>query len=296
MKTVFSSHLEVCHVWASMSQEHGRAGNITFNGDTIFSYGYWPMARFLEDKKIVLIRNWAYSNSTAKHLNYVRRAIPGEYEQIYVYNPASGYSGENVRDLVSKIKESYDKFQTARKYKKYYQEHEQEARNQLKRYCRLFKCEYPGKEIKKYSLNTESANLAVQAQQKRFDELEATREVKYQKRLAEIEPEIRKALNDWLSGESDQVSAYDKVLKKSIHISEGVVLRIKDFDVQTSMGARVPIPDAQRIWKFIQAGKSIKGLQIGHYTITSFNGELKVGCHKISSSEVNRIGAELDKI
>ena len=296
MKTVFSSSSEVCHVWASRSQEAGRAGNVSFRGNTIYSYDWWPMARFLPDKNIVLMRSWSYSNSTSSHLNYVRRAIPDNYEVISVYNPDENAVQENIDNFTGRIEGFYKDFQTAKKYKQWHQSGEISTRKELKRYCRLFKCEYPAKDIKKYSLNTKQANIEVEKQQARLDELKAIQEVKYQKRLTEIEPMRKKALKAWLSGESNQTSDYDKILKSYIYISDSAVLRIKDDNIQTSMGANVPVKDAQRIWKLIQAGKSIKGLQIGHYTITSFNGELKVGCHKIGKEEVNRIGELLDKI
>ena len=296
MKKTFSSHSEVCHVWASQSQETGSAGNITFDKDTIYSYGYWPMARFIPNKNIVLIRNWPYSNSTAKHLNHVRRSIPDYYEKIYVYNPASGFSNENIKDMVSKIKESFEKFQTAQKYKKYYRDNEQSVRSELQKYCKLFKCEYPAKEIKKYSLNTEQANLQIEKQQERLDKLEAIREEKYQARLKEIEPIRQKALNAWLNGESNVVSDYDKILKQYIYISDTCRLRIKDNNVETTMRAKVSIREAKILWHRIKSGKDIKGHKIDYYTVISYNGELKIGCHNIEKSEVNRIGKLLDQI
>ena len=151
MKIKFSSNAECCHVWASRSQETGTANNVHFENDTIFSFGWWPMARFLPDKNIVLFRNWSYSSYTGRHLNLTRQAIPDFYEIIYVYNPGEHTAHENINDYVKNIKESFEKFQTAKKYKGRYQETEQRNRQELKRYCKLFKCKYPAKEIKNYS-------------------------------------------------------------------------------------------------------------------------------------------------
>ena len=94
MKTVFSSHSEVAHVWASQSQQHGTAGNISFNGASILSYHWWEMATLYTDKtgkQYCFIRNWSYSNSTSKHLLHVRRAVPDYYEMFPVHGGNSGY-------------------------------------------------------------------------------------------------------------------------------------------------------------------------------------------------------------
>lgn len=40
--------------------------------------------------------------------------------------------------------------------------------------------------------------------------------------------------------------------------------------------------------KRIKQGKSIKGLKLGHYTVTSYDGEiLNVGCHHFRQTEVD---------
>lgn len=46
----------------------------------------------------------------------------------------------------------------------------------------------------------------------------------------------------------------------------------------------------------IKADKNIHGHDIDGYTVISWNGELKIGCHRIEHAEVERIGAILDTI
>ena len=79
MRTVFKNRDEVAHVWASRTQEIGKAGNVNFIGNSIYSYRWWEMARFMEIKgeTIVLIRNWSYSSNTSKHMRYVWSALRG---------------------------------------------------------------------------------------------------------------------------------------------------------------------------------------------------------------------------
>ena len=232
-------------------------------------------------------------------MHKVSAAIPDFYEIICVNDPGGKYDiphETNISDFVNDIREYYYNFQAAKKYKKRYQQLEQKTRKKLQRYCKLFKCKYPGKEIKKYSLNTKEANLQVEKQQKRLDELEAIREQKCQARLKEIEPERKIALKKWLNCESDVVSAYDEILKRTFYISNTCRLRIKDNHIETTMRAKVSIREAKILWHRIKSGKDIKGHKIDYYTVISYNGELKIGCHNIEKSEVNRIGKLLDQI
>ena len=81
MKRVFSSHSEVCHVWASQSQDTGSAGNVYFDGATIYSYGrHFPMAKFQKmpnGRTVVLFETGGYSNSTSHHQSLARQSLSG---------------------------------------------------------------------------------------------------------------------------------------------------------------------------------------------------------------------------
>lgn len=94
-RTVFSSREEVSHEWAKQfaggidSDRHGRAGNVYFEGATIYSYGsHFPIARILrvpserQRKRdpdaipVVLFNSDDWSPSTAQHKTIVRCALP----------------------------------------------------------------------------------------------------------------------------------------------------------------------------------------------------------------------------
>ena len=75
MKQVFNNN-EVAHVWAQGSQDAGRnsQGNFYFNRGTIYSYGsHFPIATM--EGNTVFFTLKSYSNTTAKHIGMVRRAI-----------------------------------------------------------------------------------------------------------------------------------------------------------------------------------------------------------------------------
>ena len=78
MRTVFNSTSEVCHVFAQRTQTEGRAGNVFFEGNVIYSYGYhYELARFFQganNETAILINDMGYSTSTSKHIGLIRSA------------------------------------------------------------------------------------------------------------------------------------------------------------------------------------------------------------------------------
>src|SRR5579872_324467 len=86
---------EIAHLWAhSKTQDDARnpGGNFYFSGDTIYSYGsHFPIARHVTNEQgqaAILFTNQTYSNTTAKHIGQVRRAIPHGVPVFEVHNPA----------------------------------------------------------------------------------------------------------------------------------------------------------------------------------------------------------------
>ena len=111
MRRVFSSHSEVCHVWAQQTQSEGKAGNIFFAGKSIYSYGrHFEMARFI-DEETVFITSRGYSVSTAKHLSIVRRAV--SHKTVFEV-PSFTDHAENVAHFITSAREQFDKAKRAR--------------------------------------------------------------------------------------------------------------------------------------------------------------------------------------
>ena len=117
MKRVFNN-ADCVHTFAQRTQQTGRTsnGNIFFEGDKIYSYGYhYELGRFLDDETI-LINDEGYSVSTAKHLVYnkimylknklVRARKPQMYiSEIYQrWNSLNEYINERKRTELTKEK------------------------------------------------------------------------------------------------------------------------------------------------------------------------------------------------
>lgn len=90
----------------------------------------------------------------------------------------------------------------------------------------------------------------------------------------------------------------------------GAYLRIIGNDVQTSLGARVPIADAVRAIAFIASMRKLRNTwqhawqrngescPVGDFQIDSISetGDIKAGCHFIQWSEIEPIGKALGVI
>jgi len=287
MKTVFSNHSEVCHVWASQAQETGKAGNISFKGTEILSYHWWIMAKFIIGTNVILARNWSYSNSTSKHLTRVHGAIPGHYEVIYCENP-DGYSHRsNIENYVQRINSYASAFKTARTYKQRIFNENQCEISQLKRYCEIFNVQCPSGYI---DLNTTYNLGLIESAKVRAEELEKIRTEKFEQLRQSIASEVEKLENNWIEGITNET--YISLRKKGRYYDNfgfsQTRLRIKNEQVETSRGAKVPIESAKILWRMIQAGRDVKGYQVGYYTVISLNGVLKIGCHEITREEIKR--------
>lgn len=80
------NHASIAHKWASRQKERGATGNVSFEGDTIYSYGWWPMAKWhtaADGTEYVIMVKKPYSTSTANHMSYVRAAIPNHVPVYY---------------------------------------------------------------------------------------------------------------------------------------------------------------------------------------------------------------------
>ncbi len=70
---------ELIHIWANRQKESGKASNIFFGNDTIYSYGYhYPLATFrtLQDGSVVALVNSTPSTvTTNKQKGWVRSSI-----------------------------------------------------------------------------------------------------------------------------------------------------------------------------------------------------------------------------
>ncbi|MHC4322696.1 MAG: hypothetical protein ACYSUX_00320 [Planctomycetota bacterium] len=290
MRRALKNHREVAHVWASQSQDRGYCNNMTFYGPTIYSYGHWAMATFYKPD-IVLYKDQSYSNSTSHHQSYTRCAI-GQHIKVlyldYISHESPDFVEKNLAYFAYHIQETAELFARARQHAQCRLSANIKYQADLKYFCKLFKVKHPKKN--NYYLSLDSEKTQAKIAKVKASLLKAQRKAKEKKNLAysEIKAQLDQMEVNWLTKHAHQQGIPYKGYYFSF--SETRCRISKDgTDIETSLGARVPIKEARTLYKALMRGDDVRTLKVGHYTVLGFNGTLRIGCHEITRNEIDRL-------
>ena len=274
MKTVFSSSQDCVHAFAQRQQPQGRAGNVFFYGDKIYSYGYhYLLAEFIDDKTI-LINNSGYSSTTSKHISYVTSGTR-QYKQFFTTRCEIGLVYSQVLSL-------QDKLANARKPENYINGI-LSLWDSLNEYVKYIKSKNIPKDTRYKAIKAIVKHLnvdSVQYQQKLADAKKKDEAAKKRKEAKQI----KEALTKWYNYEVN-----------SFRIGDTDYLRLSQdgSTVETSQYVKVSTDEARTLYKAICNGVDIKGHRISNYIVNSINGRLKIGCHNIDMDSVHKVGKQL---
>ena len=137
MRTVFRNIGEVCLKWAENTQEEGRAGNVSFRWDTIYSYGHYSMAKICEDRKVVLQKNEYYSHTTSRHQLAAGWAASKQGYKVFNVADIGGNHEINVAVYLDRMKETVMAFSNTT-FGRWILEKNEKIYNELLRYCGEF--------------------------------------------------------------------------------------------------------------------------------------------------------------
>lgn len=270
---------EVAHLWANRSKPSASGSHFFFEGDTIYSYGsHFPIARHC--KGVVLFTTRGYSNSTARHKGYVSGAC-SHLTVFHVPQPTADPGREELKAYQSRI--TALEMQAGRARNPHYHLQSLEA---VVDEANAFARHFGFKTTFKTTANLDELKARAR--------LAAERERKLAKQKAErLEREAAATVAQWLAGESVRVPWS---LPK-------VYLRKENEELVTSKGARVPLPEAERAFRFAtvqrKRGWHRNGDQfaVGNYHLDAVN-EFGViaGCHRIPWDEIERFATLQDWI
>jgi hypothetical protein len=289
---------QVAHLWAAQNpnKTQARGSHFYFEGATIYSYGpHFPIARFTADKDgvpVVIITRKGYSNSTAKHIGLVHRAIPGHVARSYADNvqddPATLLPAEHARaqGLLRAVLggRQTKSFAASRRYVEAIV-----AFDNVVAIAEDFGLTNPTTAEDRAQIETCKSRL--QEIGRALEEREARREEREKAQFAE-------ALPKWLSGErqSPPPSAYSHPPRLR------VIQRERDSDpvVQTSHGAEVDLSKARRSFDFIAKvwqgpghwEKNGATHQVGPFELLHITPQqVRVGCHTFEREHVEQFAA-----
>ena len=283
MKKILKNHSEVSHYWANKIQSQGKACNMFFEGDIIYSYGYhFPIAKHIKNN-LILFTSKGYSVSTSKHLGITRSAIPSEIEvltvpEVDIRNNTLTSHIDNIEYFINEIKTNFGKSERARKYKEMYLRNGLANINNMKRYLELFKVKskLPSGLKKAVNLfinmdNTEIMEV-IKAEQDIQKKAELQRKKEQEKKFLELLPK-------WKNNEVYNLPYYKKQY-----------LRLANNEIETSLHVKISIETFKKYYSMLKSGKSLLNEKIDYYRVTKQDSNLlTIGCHVIPFSEINYI-------
>jgi hypothetical protein len=291
MKKVFTSSIEVCHLFAQRTQDEARTStrNLFFDDkNKIYSYGYhYLLAEFINDETI-LINNSGYSNTTSKHISQITQATR-QYKQHF-------FKDICLQNVYYRIINASEKLINARKKEVYALEIINAFEsftsfvNEFKKYVN-YSSYYSGysltseNELKNSDKFKEVQSIYLQIFENKESFIEAGKE-RLKREKEKAKEKLKKDLEKFFTYEIDYINTRD-LQEDFLRISEDKT------QIETTQQIRIDINEAKNLYRLIKEGKDIRGHKIGYYTIISLNGVLKVGCHNINRNNLTEIGEQI---
>lgn len=291
-----TNRTQVAHVWAQQTKERGKAGNIFFEGATIYSYGHhFAMARFVPNKRgerAVLFTTRGYSNTTSQHLSAVRQAIYGLGLPVFhVHDPSETPGPKAKADYKARSDSQFELALKARGRAVYHAGVAAEIAKEANEFSKFFglrwKLPIPELSQEAKDKHREAAKRAAAAVIRREGQ---------RQRLA------LQALAFWESG-ATSLPEESPLRHARILPTDPTYLRVHGDSVETSRGAKVPIEHAKWLWPLILRQQE-KGeayvrnghtIHVGEFAIERIeaNGDIKAGCHFIKFDQIQKIARDL---
>jgi hypothetical protein len=286
MRTKYSSNRELSHIWANDpdSSVSKSANSMSCHNGKLYSYA--TVIGHIIDNNTVIYNTASYSNTTSKHQSYMQSASSHYSNKIYldiyqmgldslVFNQAD-FDRLIVKPNLEKGSRLLLKASRSKKYSGMYNSQALSIFDNVEKYARLFDlyCIMP---------NTDALLETIIQHEK---EAKASEKI----RKAERIKEQAEALENWRLG-----------LDVRNHF-EVTALRIKDDEIQTTRGARIPVDHAIKFWGLIKSWhekgvsyvKDHHSIHLGNYSVNRFENDiLTVGCHSIPYSEIENIAHQL---
>ena len=283
MKKVFSSHSKLDHAWANESQNEGRASNMFFKGNIIYSYGHhYEIARFIDapnGQKVCFINQNGYSNSTTKHTIHVSRAIPKNIVKYYVpfvrsggyYQKDNNISIEKLPTIIENMALNcknlcFDQIK-ARTNTCYFRQAASLYSNILE-ICILFNLDAPAMPDN-YNDAENKFNFLVNTQIQRDN-------IKSEKQLEKSKELLTKWLNHEFNGQLYNIPVHLRISKDGKNI-------------ETTKGASVEYTRGVELFNKLVNKENVNGHKINGFTLLENSSEaVTIGCHVINWPVINQ--------
>lgn len=269
------SHYDVAHRFATGIGKRCNGGNVFFDGDTIYSYGYhFPMAIKYNGK--LLFNDQKYSVSTSKHQGIVLGACR-QYEFVHCAT-LEGFWPSNPKRFIEKNLESWSKqvkeivegpMGRARKPERYLAQI-LGITEKVEAFCKFFKVRVP-EEFKSFKGTMDREQVLAFARD--LAKREAERKRKAEKVAAE----------KFMNFERDHFNGEYQIVR----------LRADKNRFETSMGVQIPFDMGREFYEKMRDGVLKVGDSVLYYRVRSVGSEIKVGCHTFKRSWLMNYGKKV---
>jgi len=327
MKTYFKSN-EIFHVWANQSAPMGRCPSaVTFDGETLKSYAT-AIARIInyKGKRAFIFDDCSFSVTTSGHQSAARSAVAGCEQKFFVH---CGRRGQWLDFTPQTLRDYYlENFKRELPVEKLAFKH---AENVCSKMASLEKaiqvCEFFGlavaalkKTAAKFQPEYETAAKLLSD---RREKLNAARELREENKRAQRTARAVANCKAVLAGqvkiqdcyiethllpddlraqyeaaqakfESEKISLWQAGENISLGYDLPCFVRRENGELVTSKGARVPIEDAEKAYRFAKLKKSGwhkngETCPVGSYELDAINeAGIVAGCHRIAWDEIER--------
>jgi hypothetical protein len=285
MRTKYSSNSELSHIWANDPDPSiGKSANsMSCQNGKLYSYSTC-IAQIIGDT--VIYNTHSYSVTTSKQQGYMQSATSHYSKKIYLDIPRRGldslvFNQRDFEEIVIKpnANKANDLLVKASRSKKYATLYSGQAFSIIKN-------------LEKYALFTGLFYSCPDIDDLQELAIKADKEAKALEKIIRAEriKEQEEALINWRKGED---------VRNRFEIT---ALRIKEDQIETTKGARIPLDHAIKFWGLIKSWhekgvsyvKDHHSIHLGNYSVNRFeNGILTVGCHSIPYSEIENIAHQL---
>lgn len=288
MRTKYSSNSELAHVWANESDfqysPRKTANSMACEFGKLYSYS--TCIGQIIDNNTVIYNNTSYSITTSKHQGYMQSATSHYSNRIYLEFPRRGLNSlsfyqKEFDDFVlnhnlGKANSLLVKASRSRKYADSYKAQAFSIINNLEKYALLLGLSYTAPDVE----NLQQSAIEAEKKEKALEKIRRANRIKEQE----------EALIEWRAGHD---------VRNNFELT---ALRIKEDQIETTKGAKIPLDHAIKFWGLIKSWhekgaqyvKDHHSIKLGYYTVNSFkNDVLTVGCHSIPYYEIENIAHQL---
>ena len=293
MITAYSGYNRLLHAWIYSDETftgHTPGNRMFAEGNDLYSYRYGAMIAKKLPNQTILVDTRSFSVTTSKQQTLLRRAIPSNWNIIYVEDPSSKPSSLIIRSI-GKIKDYLDKIPKAHSRKL---EHLQSAICERINILKLVTM-YPEQcTLADYQFLTSDFNPETYIPN--YAEWQTKENGKAHKRILkqQKEDEVRALKGEeqlalWLNFEANSCYSYTGLTR--LRYNE------KTQEIQTTQGITIHKDKVKELYELLKKGKDVIGLKIDNtYTVISLKDNvLCIGCHKLSLLPLLAFGSRVFK-